>query len=305
MKSSFGRFICAAVVLSVVLLCGCQSKPAGTADSNISSGSQSSETNTSSGTTNTESDVSSTVSSEDNSSTQGSSTGSESSSQAQSSSNSSLGHEQVHKHTYTTKTVPATCLAGGYTLKACNCGHSEKTNKTAALGHSFGAWKTVTAATTTSTGSEQRVCSRCQKSESRTTAKLPMSVNEQQQEILRLVNIERQKQGLAPLQYYAAGQAAANVRATEIAESFSHTRPNGTDCFTAFDELDLHYWAAGENIAYGQPDCASVMTAWMNSDGHRANILNNNFTHLVVGVYEVQMSGYTRIHWVQLFISPM
>ena len=78
---------------------------------------------------------------------------------------------------------------------------------------------------------------------------------------------------------------------------FSHTRPDGRSCFTALTDLGISYGGAGENIAYGQSSPEEVMTAWMNSSGHRANILNSSFTKLGVGVYK---SGNT-IYWVQLF----
>ena len=123
-----------------------------------------------------------------------------------------------------------------------------------------------------------------------------------QQEVLRLVNIERQKEGLPALQYYYAGQSCADIRAQESFDTFSHTRPNGTNCFTVFDEANLDYWSAGENIAWGHTSPAHVMDGWMNSPGHRANILSDNFTHLIVGVYIDAATGV--ISWCQLFITP-
>ncbi len=122
-----------------------------------------------------------------------------------------------------------------------------------------------------------------------------------QLEVLRLVNVERKKAGLSPLQYYRAGQSAADVRAKEIEGYFSHTRPNGNDCFTALDEAGISYWTAGENIAYGYATPAEVVDGWMNSPGHRANILNENFTHLIVGVRGTV--GVHGVSWVQLFIG--
>lgn len=117
-------------------------------------------------------------------------------------------------------------------------------------------------------------------------------------EVLRLVNEERAKAGLSELKLDAAVTAAANVRAKEIKQSFSHTRPDGSSFSTALTEQGAAYRGSGENIAWGQKTPEQVMNAWMNSDGHRANILNKSFTNLGVGYY-LDESGTA--HWVQLF----
>ncbi len=119
------------------------------------------------------------------------------------------------------------------------------------------------------------------------------------QQVLDLVNAERAKVGLNALTYDSQLELAANTRAVEIRTSFSHTRPNGTSCFTTLDEIGYRYGYAGENIAYGQSTPEEVVNAWMNSQGHRENILNANYTHLGVGVYE---NGAT-IYWAQMFAS--
>jgi uncharacterized protein YkwD len=90
------------------------------------------------------------------------------------------------------------------------------------------------------------------------------------------------------------------VRAEELIQSFSHTRPDGTSCFTAFDEFGVDYRAAGENIAAGQKTPEDVVNSWMNSSGHRANILSENFTAIGVGVAE-DVNG--TLYWVQMFIG--
>jgi uncharacterized protein YkwD len=114
-------------------------------------------------------------------------------------------------------------------------------------------------------------------------------------EVVRLVNIERANVGLAPLEIVSALQEAAFVRAEEIAQSFSHTRPDGRDPFTVLAEFGINMYAAGENIAAGQRSPEEVMNSWMNSSGHKANILNGSFTKIGVGV-----EGF---YWVQLFIG--
>ena len=114
------------------------------------------------------------------------------------------------------------------------------------------------------------------------------------------MNIEREKAGLAPLAMDAALSAAAQVRAQEIDVSFSHTRPDGTSCFTVLKEFGIGYRACGENIAKGSPSPARVVEGWMNSAGHRANILNANFTTIGVGVH-ADAAG--TLHWAQLFTA--
>lgn len=119
------------------------------------------------------------------------------------------------------------------------------------------------------------------------------SVSAYAQEVVNLVNAERAKEGLSALSIDSKVTAAAQVRATEIKTSFSHTRPDGRSCFTALAEAGASYSGAGENIAIGQKTPSEVVTAWMNSPGHRANIMNANFKYIGVGV-----NGTA---WAQLF----
>ena len=107
-----------------------------------------------------------------------------------------------------------------------------------------------------------------------------------------------QEAGLSELELDADLCAAAQARAQEIAQSFSHTRPDGSSCFTILEEFGISYRAAGENIAMGQRTPEEVMDGWMNSSGHRANILNGTFTSIGVGYY---VDGAGAAHWVQIF----
>lgn len=117
-------------------------------------------------------------------------------------------------------------------------------------------------------------------------------------QVVELVNEERAKEGLAPLEIDAKVQAAAMVRAKECEQLFSHTRPNGSSFATALKEQNVSYRGAGENIAWGQKTPQEVVTAWMNSSGHRANIMNPNFTTIGVGYYE---NARGTDYWCQLF----
>ena len=117
-------------------------------------------------------------------------------------------------------------------------------------------------------------------------------------EIVSLVNAERAKEGLSPVTLDTKVSAAAQVRAKECEQSFSHTRPNGSSFATALKEQNVSYRSAGENIAWGQRSPQEVVTAWMNSAGHRANIMNPNFTTIGVGYYQ-NAKGVN--YWCQLF----
>lgn len=114
--------------------------------------------------------------------------------------------------------------------------------------------------------------------------------------VVDLVHAERAKAGLSALSLDLTASQAAQVRAAEIRSSFSHTRPSGKNCFTALTEAGVEYRTAGENIAAGQKTPEQVVTAWMNSEGHRKNILGSQFTAIGVGYLE---GGY----WTQFFIG--
>lgn len=119
-----------------------------------------------------------------------------------------------------------------------------------------------------------------------------------EQQVIDLVNKERAKAGLSALKLDKNVAKAALVRAKETEKSFSHTRPNGSKFSTALTESGVSFRGAGENIAWGQKTPQEVMKGWMNSDGHRANILNKNFTTIGVGYYR-NASGVN--YWTQLF----
>ena len=134
-------------------------------------------------------------------------------------------------------------------------------------------------------------------------AETPVDTNADQatkftEEVVRLVNIERTNAGLSTVSMDSKVKEAAQVRAVEIKTLFEHKRPNGTSCFTALTEKGVTYRGCGENIAYGQRSPEDVMKGWMNSDGHRANILKKEFTHIGVGYF--QDTNGTK-HWTQLF----
>ncbi len=126
-----------------------------------------------------------------------------------------------------------------------------------------------------------------------------LGINLYAAEVVELVNEERAKAGLSELRVETDLQFAATARAVELIQEPSHTRPDGSDCFTILSEYGISYGTAGENIAFGFPDPEMVMTGWMNSPGHRSNILGSGFDAIGVGV--IEYGG--NIYWTQLFIG--
>jgi len=120
------------------------------------------------------------------------------------------------------------------------------------------------------------------------------------EEIVRLVNEERQRKGLGALVIDEAMMTAAETRAQEQKTLFSHTRPDGTNCFTVFAQYEIPANYRGENLASGTI-CPSdvVMKMWIASEGHYANIVNDQFTRIGVGYFESGNYGY----WAQLFAN--
>jgi uncharacterized protein YkwD len=99
------------------------------------------------------------------------------------------------------------------------------------------------------------------------------------QEVFNLVNSIRAENGVPALTWDDRLYTSAQIRAQEISIVWSHTRPDGTDCFTVSDVLH------GENIAYGYADANSVVTGWMDSQGHKENILRSGFTRTAIAYY--------------------
>ena len=120
------------------------------------------------------------------------------------------------------------------------------------------------------------------------------------EQVLNLVNKERAKQNLQPLTLSAKLTSIANVKAADMRDNnyFSHTSPNYGSPFEMLQQFGVSYTAAGENIAAGQKSAEAVMTDWLNSSGHRANIMNKEYKELGVGYVT---GGSYGTYWVQLF----
>lgn len=120
-----------------------------------------------------------------------------------------------------------------------------------------------------------------------------------EQKVVDLTNDERAKQGLPALKLDTNLSKVARAKSEDMkAKSyFSHTSPTYGSPFDMMKQFGISYRSAGENIAMGQRSPEEVVQAWMNSEGHRANILNTSFTHIGVGYVE---SGN---YWTQMFTS--
>ena len=121
------------------------------------------------------------------------------------------------------------------------------------------------------------------------------------QEVLDLVNAERAKYGLTALKMGDANlTAAAQTRAEEIATVNSHVRPDGSKCFTVLNDYGVTAAPTGENAAWGSVSPEEVVAAWMNSAGHRANILDPEARTMGVGYYYNSSSAWGH-QWIQIF----
>ncbi|MCM3155566.1 CAP domain-containing protein [Priestia megaterium] len=120
-----------------------------------------------------------------------------------------------------------------------------------------------------------------------------------EQQVISLVNKERQKAGLKPLKENWELSRVARFKSQDMHDKgyFDHNSPTYGSPFKMIKDFGISYNYAGENIAYGQRTPEEVMKAWMNSSGHRANILSPNFTQIGVGY--VKDGNY----WTQQFIS--
>ncbi|WP_068677690.1 CAP domain-containing protein [Oceanobacillus sp. Castelsardo] len=132
-----------------------------------------------------------------------------------------------------------------------------------------------------------------------TTKEQGNQLSQFEQEVVTLTNQERAKYGLAALKVDTALSKVAREKSRDMAVNnyFDHNSPTYGSPFDMMKSFGITYNTAGENIAYGQRTPAEVVNAWMNSEGHRANILNGSFTHIGVGY--VENGNY----WTQQFIG--
>lgn len=126
----------------------------------------------------------------------------------------------------------------------------------------------------------------------------------QENEVARLVNVQRANAGLHQLKLNWQLCRVARYKSADMANKgyFSHQSPTYGSPFQMMESFGLRFSAAGENIAYGQRTPAEVMNAWMNSPGHRSNIMNGTYSEIGVGLAR-NSSGVC--YWTQQFMKPM
>ena len=132
-----------------------------------------------------------------------------------------------------------------------------------------------------------------------TEEKEEVQVSSEMQAVVNLTNNERAKAGLKALQIDTKLTQSAQAKSQDMKDKnyFSHTSPTYGSPFDQMKSFGVSYKSAAENIAMGQRTAAEVVDGWMNSPGHKANIMNASYTHIGVGLSD---SGY---YWTQQFIS--
>ena len=125
------------------------------------------------------------------------------------------------------------------------------------------------------------------------------AVRAYEQEVVRLVNAQRAQNGLKPLAENWELSRVARYKSADMASRryFSHESPTYGSPYQMMRSFGISFRSAGENIAYGQRTPAAVVNAWMNSSGHRANILSSSYTQIGVGYHEAGN------YWTQMFIG--
>lgn len=134
------------------------------------------------------------------------------------------------------------------------------------------------------------------------TRVLATDFSEYQKEVLRLVNIERKNNKLSPLTLNTKLSNVATIKSQDMVTQnyFDHASPTYGSPFDMMKEFGIKYWTAAENIAMGYISPERVVVGWMNSPGHKKNILNSKFTELGVGIAK---SDNGVLYWTQMFIG--
>jgi uncharacterized YkwD family protein/spore coat assembly protein SafA len=131
---------------------------------------------------------------------------------------------------------------------------------------------------------------------------IPTQDSSYEQQVIKLVNAERAKAGLKPLKENWELSRVAEFKSADMRDKkyFDHNSPTYGSPFTMIKNFGISYKTAGENIAAGQKTPEEVMKSWMNSPGHKANILNAGYTQIGVGYVT---GGSYSTYWTQQFIS--
>ncbi len=199
----------------------------------------------------------------------------------------------------TTSTVPVTTTAAATTQAPTTTTTAPATTTTTKASTTAAPKKKNNSKTTTTTKAASKKPAAQMPAQNQTVSGAQTGF---ESDMLKQVNAQRAKNGKSALTLNQSLCASARVRASEIAKDgcFSHTRPDDSGCFTAISGVS--YRTAGENIAmgtWGYYGVDEIMDGWMNSEGHRANILNGDFSEVGFGCVVVNGNGY----WVQMFIG--
>lgn len=129
------------------------------------------------------------------------------------------------------------------------------------------------------------------------------TVSQLERQVVELTNAEREKNGIQPLKMNAKLANVAKVKSQDMSDNnyFSHNSPQYGDPFEMMQQFNVDYSSAAENIAAGQTSAEQVVSQWMNSEGHRKNILNEKFTEIGVGHVE---GGSHGAYFTQMFRTP-
>ncbi|MBU9714741.1 SCP-like extracellular protein [Bacillus tamaricis] len=138
-----------------------------------------------------------------------------------------------------------------------------------------------------------------QETDQQTSPQGEAGISDYERKVIELTNVERRNNGLPDFEADAQLSSVARAKSKDMQENnyFSHTSPTYGSPFDMMRDFGVSYKTAGENIAQGQQTPEQVVQSWMNSEGHRKNILSSDFTHLGVGY---DQNGH---HWTQMFIS--
>ncbi len=208
---------------------------------------------------------------------------------------------KTHSHDYSSTIIKGpSCTEKGVRKYTCSCGKSY-TESIAQKQHKESEWIVAKEATYSENGKREKVCVFCDKVLKteiidKLIADSVDTYENCREEILERVNKEREKVGLQPLELYDILNDTAQEKAIDLYETevFSHYSENLGYFYDQYNRRGLEYSAGAENIAMGYGAAESVVNGWMNSQGHRDNILGN-FTHMGLGFYK----GY----WVQQFAT--
>ncbi len=129
------------------------------------------------------------------------------------------------------------------------------------------------------------------------------AITTMENEVIRLTNIERSKKGLGALKANWQLSRCARYKSQDMINKnyFAHQSPTYGSPFDMIESFGISMAAGGENIAMGQRTPQEVVTAWMNSPGHRSNILSTAYTEIGVGCAKSSNGSY---YWTQMFIRP-